>query len=76
MADAMKRLLCWILRGHNERRLRKGEVLHPTPEVLEMVGRNDGLPDAKSVRICTRCGATRLAKKRKSKAMGAASDGA
>jgi hypothetical protein len=52
----LRRILCWLLRGHKWRRLRKSEGL-------------DWLnADTKEVaRICDRCGATRLAAKRKPK---------
>lgn len=60
------RLYCWLIRAcggaHKERRLTKAErVAVPVAE------RFNGFEGTKSLRRCTRCGATRLAASRKRK---------
>lgn len=57
------RVVCWLLRRHHWRRLRIAEQLM----VIAPLITGDEAPDPQAMRICSRCGATRLAKRRNHK---------
>ena len=61
-------IICWLLRGHKWRRLRK----HEMSGLTEVRHNSMWMPvsDPCSVRQCTRCGATRLAKQRTRRTQG------
>lgn len=60
------RIICWLLRRHKDRRLRKRERMAYIEERLLTDGKMTS-DDLHGVRKCRRCGATRLAKRRAAK---------